>query len=220
MEKYHEDPDHDYQEEPKLELKKECKRKREDDLLELYEKYCPNKEIPYYQFYNKFRDEFFESIRNDFSIVIIKYELDENFVFEFKNLLMHLACFCKSDQIKFFKIHFTKEQLEHMANYINCIGETVFHYTIMQIDDIKILKFLFTLTYYINEENCGGDTPLQKADNEYSRDYIMNCDWGKMYLKQLEKIPKDLKPRESVKKLSDFIGVTPFKKFIEDIKKD
>lgn len=53
MEKYHEDPDHDYhrrclwQEEPKLELKKECKRKREDDLLELYEKYCPNKEIPY-----------------------------------------------------------------------------------------------------------------------------------------------------------------------------
>ena len=47
------------------------------NLKELYEKYHPNKEIEYYIFYNKFREEFQDSRRNDFSIIIMKYELEQ-----------------------------------------------------------------------------------------------------------------------------------------------
>lgn len=157
------------------------------NLKELYEKYHPNKEIEYYIFYNKFREEFQDSRRNDFSIIIMKYELNQNFIFEYTNLLGHLACFCNSEQIDFFKKYFTKEQLEHMANYVNCLGKTVFHYAIMQIKNIEMLQFLFTLTNNIDNKDIEGETPFQEACHEYSQKYVMNSEWGKLYLQQIEK---------------------------------
>lgn len=184
--------------------------KEEKYVQELYKKFHPNEEIKYYEFYNKFRDEFFDALKNNFGDVIVKYGLDENFLFENKNLLGHLACFCKSSQIEFFKTHFTREVLEHMANYVNCLGKTVFHYSINQIENVEMLEFLFTLTNYINEEDVNGETPFQSACQEYSTKYVKNSDWGKLYMKQIDKIPIDLKPRKKVRQISEMIGVTPF----------
>lgn len=242
MEKYHEDPDPDYkdketnkdykeedtkkdykEEESKLkpENNKNSKRKIGEDSIEyLYKKHHPNEDIKYYEFYNKFRDEFFSSIRKNFSEIIIKYELDENFIFENKNLLGHLACYCKKEQISFFKRYFKKEQLEHMANYVNCLGNTVFHYSVMQINNIEMLQFLFTLSNYINEEDVHGDTPMDLSYKEYSREYVMKSYWGKLYVEKIRMIPKDIKQREPVQKISDMIGVNPFYVFIKNLDKE
>jgi len=179
-------------------------------IQELYKKFHPNEEIKYYEFYNKFRDEFFEGVKNNFGNVIVRYGLDENFVFEYKNLLGHLACFCESSQIDFFKAHFTRDELEIMANYVNCLGKTVFHYSINQIENVQILDFLFTLTDYINEEDVNGETPFQSACQEYSTKYVKNSDWGKLYMKQLDRTQLGLEPRKKVRKISEMIGVTPF----------
>lgn len=184
--------------------------KDEKYIQELYKKFHPNEEIKYYEFYNKFRDEFFEEIKNNFGNVIVRYELDENFVFEYKNLLGHLVCFCESSQIDFFKTYFTRIELEVMANYVNCLGKTVFHYSINQIENVEMLEFLFTLTDYINEEDVNSETPFQSACQEYSTKYVKNSDWGKLYIKQLDNTQLCLEPRKKVRKISDMIGVTPF----------
>ena len=157
----------------------------ETNLNDLYLKYHSDNDIKYYVFYNNFRDEFFNSLKNNFSKIILKYGLDETFIFEHKNLLGHLACYVSDDKIiDFFKNHFTQKQLEYMANYINCIGSTVLHYSVMQIRNINLLKFLLSLSKNID------DKLMDEAYSEYGRNYVMNSEWGKVVMENINNVPE------------------------------
>lgn len=181
-------------------------------LKDLYELYHPKGDIKFYEFYNNFRDEFFESLKNDFSKIIIRYDLDENFVFEHKNLLGHLACFVSDDEtLQFFKDYFTEKQLKHMAEYTSCTGCNVFHYLFKQIDNVKLLKFILTLSNNFNDMNASDNTPIDNAINEYGCKYVLDSLWGETFMEAIKNLPEEneefIGKKRKISKLSELIRV-------------
>ncbi len=186
-------------------------------LINMYKKYHPFDDIKYGEFYKNFRNDFYSSAKYNFSEIIMIYSLDENFVFESRNLLGHLACFCNDDNdINFFKEYFTPNQLKHMAEYNNCIGSNVFHFAYMQIENIKLLRFLLTLSKNFNDKNTLDKTPLETAINEYGKEYVLNSLWGKTLLEEIKNLPIEneeiIGKKRKIKRLSDLIQVAPFPK--------
>lgn len=160
-------------------------------IINLYNLHKEIPEISYEEFQNKFYKEFYESIFNDFSIIIKKYNLDHNFIYQNMNLLCFLACFSKNKKdIKFFKKHFTKKQLKYMAKYKDTTSNTVFHYSANNIENIKVLKFLLKIGKDIenpNEESCFERTPIDIVEREYDGQNCDDCKWLKIMRKTIVK---------------------------------
>lgn len=152
-------------------------------------------------FQNSFYKEFYESLFNNFSIIIKKYNLDHNFIYQDMNLLCFLACFSKNKKdIDFFKRYFTKEQLKHMIKYVNSTGKNIFHFAADNVENTKNLRFLLKIGKNIenpNKESWFEITPINKVEEEYGSE---NCKWLKIMRKYLNKNIKRKTIKKTIKK--------------------
>lgn len=133
-----------------------------------------NKNVTYEEFIEKILEDFIERCRkNDYDSLtkLIKlYDINSQTLFDNETIL-HLVCQYdkKGEGVEFIKKNFRPSQVVKMCKNTHECGNTVFHSSAHNCNNIKMLKFLFKIygkKDFMQMKNAFGMTPYEIAEKK------------------------------------------------------